>query len=146
MIQERHPVVAGNLALSLAAGGQCAPSVRAAAEAAEALRADGFQPPAWDELLRLDPRSQGRDAAGMVLDAGLLADLDPASRALLLSQAGDHAGCFFTVLPTAPEFNVPGPHFRVAALRLPSASGCAPVGARWMPWGTTVRLARVLAC
>ncbi|CAJ1416721.1 unnamed protein product [Effrenium voratum] len=69
MIQERHPVVAGNLALSLAAGGQRAPSVLAAAEAAEALRADGFQPPAWDELLRLDPRSQGRDAAGMVLDA-----------------------------------------------------------------------------
>ena len=57
----------------------------------------------------------------MVLDAadeaGLSADLDPASRALLLSQAGDHAGCFFTVLPTAPEFNVPGPHFCVAALR-----------------------------
>ena len=57
----------------------------------------------------------------MVLDAadeaGLLADLDPASRALLLSQAGDHAGCFFTVLPTAPEFNIPDPHFRVAALR-----------------------------
>ena len=46
MIQERHPVVAGNLALSLAAGGQRAPSVLAAAEAAEALRADGFQPPA----------------------------------------------------------------------------------------------------
>ena len=40
-------------------------------------------------------------------EAGLLADLDPASRALLLSQAGDDAGCFFTVLPTAPEFNVP---------------------------------------
>ena len=32
---------------------------------------------------------------------------------------------FFTVLPTAPEFNVPGPHFRVAqACRFPSASGC----------------------
>ena len=53
--------------------------MRAAAEAAEALRADGFQPPAWDELLRSDPRSQGRDfgdytrgwqrAAGIVLDA-----------------------------------------------------------------------------
>ena len=50
-------------------------------------------------------------------EAGPLADLDPASRALLLSQAGDHAGCFLTVLSTAPEFNVPDPHFRVAALR-----------------------------
>ena len=85
---------------------QFRPSARDAAEAAEALWDGGFQPPTWDELLRLDPRSQGKDfgdytrgwqrAAGMVPDAadeaGLLADLDPASRALLLSQAGDHAG------------------------------------------------------
>ena len=34
MIQEQHPVVAGNLAAMLAAGGQSGPSVRAAAEAA----------------------------------------------------------------------------------------------------------------
>ena len=76
-------------------------------------------------------------------EAGLLADLDPASRALLLSQAGDHAGCFFIVLPTAPEFNVPDPHFRVAALRrlrvpLPFSERVCPCR-RWMPWGTTVR-------
>ena len=66
----------------------------------------------------------------MVLDvadkAGLLADLDPASRALLLSQAGDHAGCFFTVLPTAPKFNVPDPHFRVARVPLPFSKRVCP--------------------
>ncbi|CAJ1460944.1 unnamed protein product, partial [Effrenium voratum] len=65
-------------------------------------------------MWELAPGSTVLDAAD---EAGLLADLDPASCALHLSQAGDHAGCFFTVLPTAPEFNVPDPHFRVAALR-----------------------------
>ena len=43
MIQEQHPVIAGNLAAMLAAGGQSGPSVRAAAEDAQALRHGGFQ-------------------------------------------------------------------------------------------------------
>ena len=82
---QRHLV--GNLAVFA----RCGRTACAAAEAADALRADGFQPPAWDELLR--------HAAD---EAGFFADLDAASRALLLSDAGDHVGGFFTVLPT-PE-------------------------------------------
>ena len=46
----------------------------------------------------------------------LFADLDPASRALLLSQGGPHGGRAFTVLLTSPEFTFQGAHFRVLLL------------------------------
>ena len=36
----------------------------------------------------------------------LFSDLDPASRALLLSQSGPGASCAMTVLPTGPEFRI----------------------------------------
>ena len=47
----------------------------------------------------------------------LFADLDTASRALLLSQRGEGASCALTVLPTGPDFVVPREEFRVLLLR-----------------------------
>ena len=47
----------------------------------------------------------------------LLSDLDQASRALLLSQAGPGGSRALTVLPTAPEFRMPSDCMRVLLLR-----------------------------
>ena len=47
----------------------------------------------------------------------LLSDLDPSSRALLLSQAGPYSSRCFVALPSAPELRIASPHFRVMALR-----------------------------
>ena len=52
----------------------------------------------------------------------LFADLDPASRALLLSQGGEAAGCAFTATPSSPDTAVPDAEYRVlllCRLRLP---------------------------
>ena len=46
-----------------------------------------------------------------------LADLSPASRAQLLSQAGPHVARAFTVLPTSDDVAIPDAHFRVLLLR-----------------------------
>ena len=46
-----------------------------------------------------------------------LADLSPASRALLLSQAGPHSARALMVLPTCEDVVVPASHFRVLLLR-----------------------------
>ena len=46
-----------------------------------------------------------------------LSDLDTASRALLLSQAGPHAGRALTVRPAATELLIPPAQFRVLLLR-----------------------------
>ncbi|OLP82561.1 hypothetical protein AK812_SmicGene36766 [Symbiodinium microadriaticum] len=60
-------------------------------------------------------------AAAACLDASactsLLSDLDPASRALMLSQAGPGGSRALTALPTAPEFRLPSSCFRVVLLR-----------------------------
>ena len=45
------------------------------------------------------------------------ATLPPASRALLLSQAGPHAACCFTVCPTHEAVTIPAAEFRVLLLR-----------------------------
>ena len=63
------------------------------------------------------------------------ADLDFASRALLLSQSGAGASCALTVLPTGPDFVVPSEEFRVLLLRrlrlaLPLAPKAMPVWRR----------------
>ena len=47
----------------------------------------------------------------------LFADLDPASRALLLSQGGEAAGCAFTATPSSPDTAVPDAEYRVLLLR-----------------------------
>ena len=160
------PLARGRMGLRSAERGRSAaqsgPSVRTAAEAAEALRDGGFQPPAWDELLRLDPRSQGRDfgdytrgwqrAAGMVLDeAGLLADLDLASRVLFFPKQATMPGASSLSSPPPPSSASLTLTFGLrpctaCACRSPSVSGCARVGAPWMPWGTIVRRARAPAC
>ena len=44
-------------------------------------------------------------------------DLSPASRALLLSQAGPHSGRVFTVLPTSDDVTIASAQFRVLLLR-----------------------------
>ena len=44
-------------------------------------------------------------------------DLSPASRALLLSQAGPHSGRVFTVLPTSDDVTIVSAQFRVLLLR-----------------------------
>ena len=49
--------------------------------------------------------------------ASLYSDLDPASRALMLSQAGPGGSLAITVLPTAPVFRMPSSHMRVRLLR-----------------------------
>ena len=82
------------------------PAVIEATQATHALRAHGFQPPAWDTLtLPGPPQPLPRDAgdyhrgwqrlASTAQDrnelAALLSDLDPSSRALLHSQAGPYA-------------------------------------------------------
>ena len=47
----------------------------------------------------------------------LLSDLDPASRALLLSQVGPGGSRAITALPTAPELRMPSDCMRVVLLR-----------------------------
>ena len=47
----------------------------------------------------------------------LFSDLDPASRALLLSQEGDGASCALTALPTSADLVVPDAEYRVMLLR-----------------------------
>ena len=101
------------------------------------LRAEGFQAPSWasiaagarpaqnsdDELMDGlgDPvRGWQRDASearDAVERDDLLSDLDPPSRALMLSQAGPMAARALTAIPTTPEFTIPQQHFRVLLLR-----------------------------
>eukprot|EP00438_Fugacium_kawagutii_P035997 Skav228963 [mRNA] locus=scaffold671:28044:28988:+ [translate_table: standard] len=47
----------------------------------------------------------------------LLTALDPASRALLISQSGPHASLAFTTIPFGPEFTYPSHIFRILLLR-----------------------------
>ena len=109
---------------------------RQSARAAAWLRLQGFEAPSWTSLL--DGAAPSRAAAadsvgppttrkGWQRCAGaavekralelLFSDLDPASRALLLSQSGPGASCAMTVLPTGPDFAVPSDEFRIMLLR-----------------------------
>ena len=57
--------------------------------------------------------------------------LDPAERALLLSQAGTHASRAFTTAPTTPAFSLDNAHFRIILLRrLRLPLGLAPATCR----------------
>ena len=103
----------------------------AARHAAACLREQGYDAPAWDSLLQArlghDEREFGEFLRGWQHRAALAGDkraldlhlshTDAASRALLLSQAGPHAGRAFTVFPTSAELTVPPPLFRVLLLR-----------------------------
>ena len=48
----------------------------------------------------------------------LFADLDNASRALLLSQSGEGASCVLTTVPSCPEFDVPNDEYSYRVVRL----------------------------
>ena len=139
------------------------PSARAAEQAAQHLRSQGFDAPPWSSLLERDevaaaPRSQwegGLSGPGWQHAAGaslhtraletLFADLDPASRALLLSQGGEAAGCAFTATPSSPDTAVPDAEYQVLLLRrlrlpLPLApKHCACGGPPGRPWGPSRR-------
>ena len=72
-------------------------------------RCRGHQPTGWQKL------------AGAAVDKRalemLFAELDNASRALLLSQSGEGASCVLTTVPSCPEFDVPNDEYRVVLLR-----------------------------
>ena len=108
------------------------PSILEANQAAHILRDAGFAVPAWDTLPTSGPpnphaREAGEyqrgwqrlasSAADSNASAALLSDLDPPSRALLLSQAGPYASRAFTVCPTSPEVTLSSEHFRVLLRR-----------------------------
>ena len=85
----------------------------------------------------------------------LLSDLDPASRALLLSQAGPGGSRAITALPTAPELRMPSDCMRVVLLRrlrlpLPHALGdhraACPVAGVLGPRGAPLERAAARIC
>ena len=106
--------------------------VDAACRAAREVRQTGFAAPPWTALPTAPPACphpsrepdpahgwqriacQARDDAE---SAALLSSLDTAARALMLSQAGTHASRAFTAFPTAAEFRVENPLFRIMLLR-----------------------------
>ena len=133
------------------------------------LRLHGFEAPSWTSLLDGAAPSHAAEAdsvgppttrkgwqrcAGAAVEKRALelffSDLDPAFRALLLSQSGPGASCAMTVLPTGPDFAVPSDEFRIMLLRrlrmpLPWHKSDAAVGGRWMIMETTGQRVGVLA-
>ena len=97
------------------------------------LQRAGFNAPTWHQLIESarpeepavhnfgDPLRGWQRAATASLDAAacesLLSDLDPASRALLLSQVGPGGSRAITALPTSPELRMPSECMRVVLLR-----------------------------
>ena len=123
----------------LAAGGQHAPSVRAAAEAADALRADGFHPPAC-ALIRT---AKVETLAITPVNSSVLLEWCYMPGSICFSRAtpfpsSNHAGCFFIVLTLTCGLRPCAAFARFS----PSVSGCAHVGARWTHLGRV----RVPAC
>ena len=133
---EHHPGVLADLVRPLLAPDApgTPPSTREADHAARQLRALGFPAPTWANLLatspatacrRHDPSGFGRPgwqhAATTATDKRVLetlfSELDPTSRALLLSQAGEAASCAFTAFPTTFDTRVPDEEYRVMLLR-----------------------------
>ena len=110
------------------------PSIREAAEAASQLQQNGFEPPAWDQLIHTpsppaDPRPhegpnittgwqhRATNAYHINFQAELLTRLDPASQALLASQSGPHASRPFTTIPYHADTTYPSHLFRILILR-----------------------------
>ena len=124
-IQARSPQIAAHLRRALAephASGSTA--VAAAAQVAAHLTAQGCHVPAWDADVEAQPGTRLRGwqrHAARACDRHAFemhfATLSPASRALLLSQAGPHAACCLTVRPTHEAVTIPSAEFRVLLLR-----------------------------
>ena len=120
-----------------AAKSHALPSTAAAVLARAHLRQAGFDAPDWATVAaghsppspnRPEEAAGPRSFKGWQLRAARacderayethLTDLSPASRALLLSQAGPFAGRVFNVLPTHDDVTIPGAQFRVLLLLL----------------------------
>ena len=121
------------------------PPIQTALEAAGTLQAAGWNLPSWRDLVNgalspptADTASDGpitRDWQQTVAHVThtscrtqLLADLDPASQALLISQSGPRSSRAFTTILISPEFTYPSHIFRILLLRrlhleLPLAAG-----------------------
>ena len=140
MTRSRHPGVAARLVHELNRGREAgAPCLREAAEAADQLRTLGFRDcPSWqaaadgarpmprpeEENEDDDPTNKTRGwqrCAAAHIDASLARDLsaslDPASRALLLSQSGPMAARALTVSPTSPLTTLDSHILRIILLR-----------------------------
>ena len=132
-LQDRLPGLAGHILHLLTGEARAIPTdVDAARRAAAAVRDAGFAAPPWQALPaaprpdptegRLpDPARGWQRAACHARDnaefAALLSTLDTAGRALMLSQAGTHASRALTAFPTAIEFRIENPLFRILLLR-----------------------------
>ena len=136
-LRGRHPVVVVVEGLLSQAASQqrreggLLPCVAAALSSQSCLQRAGFNAPTWHQLIESarpeepavhnfgDPGWQR--AATASLDAAacesLLSDLDPPSRALLLSQAGPGGSRAIAALPTSPELRMPSECMRVVLLR-----------------------------
>ena len=110
------------------------PPIQAALEAAGTLQAAGWNLPSWRDLVNgalspptADTAIDGSPTRGWQQTAAhvthascrtqLLADLDPASQALLISQSGPRSSRAFTTIPISPEFTYPSHLFRILLLR-----------------------------
>ena len=134
VIGARHPHLLASILPALEGGASEWPSVTAANLATVALTHLGFRPPSWLALvegarppLTSQQRIYGDVARGWQRAATapvdresletLFSELTPASRALLLSQAGPGGSTVLTTLPTRPEYNMRDDVFRVTLLR-----------------------------
>ena len=134
VIGSRHPHLLASILPALQGGASVWPSVTAANLATAALTHHGFRPPSWLALaegarppLISEQRIFGDFARGWQRAAMapvdrealemLFSEITPASRALLLSQAGPGGSTVLTTLPTRPEYYMGDDVFRVTLLR-----------------------------
>ena len=113
---------------------QAPPSIQAAHQAAGTLSANGWNPPTWHDLTNgtSPPRlavfpNEGPTARGWQHRAAnviqtrcraqLFTVLDPASPAMLTSQAGPHSSRAFRTIPFGLDFHYPSHLFRFLLLR-----------------------------
>ena len=165
VVRDRAPQVAQRILQALRAPeAEQTPALRAAQHAAIYLRAQGFEVPAWETAAGLagplpqaprgdEPadhlRGWQRRAASACDECALethLSHLSPASRALLLSQAGPHPSRALNVLPTHEEVVIPSAQFRVLLLQLdPWGDHRAACATGVLP-ARAILLERALAC
>jgi hypothetical protein len=113
---------------------QAPPSIQAAHQAAGTLSANGWNPPTWHDLTNgtspprpADLPNEGPTARGWQHKAAnviqtrcraqLFTVLDPASQAMLTSQAGPHSSRAFRTIPFGLDFHYPSHLFRFLLLR-----------------------------
>ena len=147
VLRARLPALGADLLAALNEGGGGLPCVAQAVQAASTLPPD-FHRPTWQGLWDGAAPGQGpgepgdflrgwqKEATSLTDEAArdtLFSDLDLASRALLLSQAGPQAGRALHVLRTAAELRLPSDLLRIVLLRrlrmpLPAAARACRCG------------------